>query len=149
MKRTIGILLLCLGMAYPEAESLAGRKTVPVIGKAVFSLERNVSDFTELPKVTLWNKGAATEKFELLSTLTNTEGKVILSAGTTLSAPAGGRASAVPFPGKASRIRGQVVLFRTEIKGSAGSTHLSGIFGEAAPVRRESVNVFGMNVHTS
>lgn len=149
MKRTIGILLLCLGMAYPAAESLAGRKTVPVIGKAVFSLERNVSDFTELPKVTLWNKGAATEKFELLSTLTNTEGKVILSAGTTLSAPAGGRASAVPFPGKASRIRGQVVLFRTEIKGSAGSTHLSGIFGEAAPVRRESVNVFGMNVHTS
>ena len=44
MKRTIGILLLCLGMAYPAAESLAGRKTVPVIGKAVFSLERNVSE---------------------------------------------------------------------------------------------------------
>lgn len=149
MIRMNQIILLCFGIAFFAASLQAGRKTEPVIKDAVFSLERNYSDFTELPRVTLRNNGGTAESFELTSTLTDRDGKIIRSAGTRLSAPAGGKATADPFPGGMRKIKNSVVLFRTEIRGAKGSTHLSGIFGEAEPVRRNSANVFGMNVHTS
>lgn len=147
MKRLFLSALLCIGLLIPSVIQ-AGRKTIPVIKDAAFSLERNYSDFTSLPRITLHNKGKDEKIFELSSTLTDTDGRIIRSAKTRLSAPAGGKATVAPFPGE-SKIRGQVVLFRTDVKGTDGSTHLSGIFGESRPVPRNSANVFGMNVHTS
>lgn len=97
MKRLFLSALLCIGLLIPSVIQ-AGRKTIPVIKDAAFSLERNYSDFTSLPRITLHNKGKDEKIFELSSTLTDTDGRIIRSARTRLSAPAGGKRPSPRFP---------------------------------------------------
>ena len=86
MKRLFLSALLCIGLLIPSVIQ-AGRKTIPVIKDAAFSLERNYSDFTSLPRITLHNKGKDEKIFELFSTLTDTDGRIIKDPRTSRPVP--------------------------------------------------------------
>jgi hypothetical protein len=113
-----------------------------------YSYKRSDYNFAIIPFAVINNTGAAEENLRVVSSLTDTQGKVIRRGEYAINVGAGKSVEVDLFPDYKDKQVHDTYLLTTEIyRGNTQIHSLSDFVGVAKPVDSGAVDVFGMNVH--
>ncbi len=138
--------LIAMTLLFSSLVVTAGRESrMPKVGKIQFRLIRNTTDLSRLPTIEATSHEGSNKMFNLVSTLKDSENRVVLKVHKKIEVPAGKTVQFTPFePSIQKLINGNIYLGTFEV--APGAT-LSGIFGTPKPVDTSKSDIFGMNVH--